>query len=165
MKLRKSNLDEQQERRLLEIESRGCWLAFWGLLLALIVESVVIKDSRAIIGEWILFMGLALYLAISCTRAGIWDRRMDMSRKTCLLFSLAAGICAGLFLFAFTFARYQKPIGSLCAGAIGVVPRGTSHKKAPGRTQRRAGGRGFSVICLTMKLISRQQKKAAFTIF
>ena len=121
MKLRKTNLDEQQERKLLEIESRGFWLAFWGILLALIVESVVIKDMCAIIGELVLFMGLALYLAISCMRAGIWDRRADMSRRTCLLFSLAAGICTGLFVFAFTFARYQKPIGSLCAGAIGVV--------------------------------------------
>ena len=83
MKLRKSKLDEQQERKLLEIESRGCWLVFWGLLLALIVESMVIKDSRAIIGEWILFMGLALYLGISCIRAGIWDRRMDMSSNYC----------------------------------------------------------------------------------
>ena len=122
MKLRKTNLDEQQERKLLEIESRGFWLAFWGILLALIVETVVMtKDLCAIIGELVLFMGLALYLAISCMRAGIWDRRADMSRRTCLLFSLAAGICAGLFVFAFTFARYQKPIGSLCAGAIGVV--------------------------------------------
>ena len=122
MKLRKSNLDEQQERKLLEIESRGCWLAFWGLLVALIVETVVMtKDLRAIIGEWVLFMGLALYLAISCMRAGIWDRRADMSRRTRLLFSLAAGICAGLFLFAFTFTRYQRLIGSLCTGVIGVV--------------------------------------------
>ena len=57
MKLRKSNLDEQQERKLLEIESRGCWLAFWGLLVALIVETVVMtKDLRAIIGEWVLFI-------------------------------------------------------------------------------------------------------------
>ena len=122
MKLRKSNLDEQQERKLLEIESRGCWLAFWGLLVALIVETVVMtKDLRAIIGEWVLFMGLALYLAISCMRAGIWDRRADMSRRTRLLFSLAAGICAGLFLFAITFTRYQRLIGSLCTGVIGVV--------------------------------------------
>ena len=118
MKLRKSNLDEQQERKLLEIESRGCWLAFWGLLIALIVESVVIKDSRAILGEWILFMGLALYLAISCMRAGIWDRRMDMSRKTSLLVSLAAALCAAIFMFGFTFVRYQKPVGSLYSAAI-----------------------------------------------
>ena len=118
MKLRKSNLDEQQERRLLEIESRGCWLAFWGLLLALIVESVVIKDLRAIIGEWVLFMGLALYLAISCMRAGIWDRRADMSRRTCLLVSLAAALCAAIFMFGFTYVRYQKPLGSLYSAAI-----------------------------------------------
>ena len=118
MKMRKTNLDEQQERKLLEIESRGFWLAFWGILFALIVETVVMtKDLCAIIGELVLFMGLALYLAISCMRAGIWDRRADMSRRTCLLFSLAAGICAGLFLFAFTFARYQKPIGSLCCAS------------------------------------------------
>lgn len=118
MKLRKSKLDEQQERKLLEIESRGCWMAFWGLLLALIVESVMIKDPRAIIGEWILFMGLALYLAISCTRAGIWDRRMDMSQRTCVLTSLIAGACVVVFTFGFTFVRSHKPIGSLCAAAI-----------------------------------------------
>ncbi len=61
MKLRKTNLDEQQERKLLEIESRGFWLAFWGILLALIVETVVMtKDLRAIIGERVLFMGISL---------------------------------------------------------------------------------------------------------
>ena len=118
MKLKKSNLDEQQERKLLEIESRGCWLAFWGLLLVLTVESVVIEDSRAIIGEWLLFMGLALYLGISCIRAGIWDRRMDMSRKTCVLVSLAAALCTAVFVFGFLFVRTHKPVGSLCAGAI-----------------------------------------------
>ena len=118
MKLKKTNLDEQQERKLLEIESRGCGLVFWGLLIALTVESVVIEDSRAIIGEWILFMGLALYLAISCTRAGIWDRRMDMSRKTCVLVSLAAALCAAIFMFGFTYVRYRKPVGSLYSAAI-----------------------------------------------
>ena len=118
MKLRKSKLDEQQERKLLEIESRGCWLAFWGLLLALIVQSVVINDPRTIIGEWILFIGLALYLGISCSRAGIWDRRMDMSPKTSLLVSLAAALCAAIFMFGFTYVRYQKPLGSLYSAAI-----------------------------------------------
>lgn len=46
MKLRKSNLDEQQERKLLEIESRGCWLAFWGLLLALLVDNLLSLSFR-----------------------------------------------------------------------------------------------------------------------
>ena len=140
MKLRKSNLDEQQERKLLEIESRGCWLAFWGLLLALLVESVVIEDSRAIIGEWILFMGLALYLAISCTRAGIWDRRMDMSRKTSVLVSLAAALCAAIFMFGFTFVRYQKLVSSLYSAAI-------------------MGAITFAVCFLIVRIVARATKK------
>ena len=140
MKRRKSNLDEQQERRLLEIESRGCWLAFWGLLLALIVESVVIKDPRAVIGDWILFMALALYLAIACMRAGIWDRRADMSRRTCLLFSLAAGLCTAVFLFGFSYVRYHKPVGALWAAAV-------------------TGAVSFVVCYLALRLAARATKK------
>ena len=176
MKLRKSNLDEQQERKLLEIESRGCWLAFWGLLVALIVETVVMtKDLRAIIGEWVLFMGLALYLAISCMRAGIWDRRADMSRRTRLLFSLAAGICAGLFLFAFTFTRYQRLIGSLCTGVIGVVlPLLSPISFCASRHGLRKNARTNSTPSRRTRILCnlshgetyfRATKKAAFTIF
>ena len=140
MKLRKSNLDEQQERKLLEIESRGYWLAFWGLLLALIVESVVIKDSRAIIGEWVLLMGLTLYLAISCMRAGLWDRRMDMSRKTCLLASLVGALCVAGFMFGFSYLRFQRPLGALRVGAIiGLI--------------------SFGVCYLVLRLLVRATKK------
>lgn len=128
MKLRKSNLDEQQERKLLEIESRGYWLAFWGVLVTLLVELLVMKDLRAIVGEWILFMGLALYLAISCIRAGIWDRRMDMSRKTCLLASLVGALCAAGFMFGFSYLRFQRPLGALSVGAvIGLISFGVCY--------------------------------------
>ena len=41
MKNVKSNLDEMQEAKLLQIEHKGCWLAFWGLLAAMIVELFV----------------------------------------------------------------------------------------------------------------------------
>lgn len=120
MKLRKNNLDEQQERKLLEIESRGFWLAFWGLLVGLVIQSLVMKSESMMIitGEWIMFMILSLYLALSCIHAGIWDRRMDMSRKTRLTISLIAALCTALFMFGFTFLRYHKPLGSLYAGAF-----------------------------------------------
>ena len=41
-----------------------------------------------------------------------------MSRKTSLLVSLAAALCAAIFMFGFTFVRYQKPVGSLYSAAI-----------------------------------------------
>ena len=128
MKLRKSNLDEQQERKLLEIESRGYWLAFWGLLVTLLVELLVMKDLRAIAGEWILLMGLALYLAISCMRAGVWARRMDMIRKTCLLASLVGALCVAGFMFGFSYLRFQRPLGALRVGAIiGLISFGVCY--------------------------------------
>ena len=121
MKLMKNKLDEQQERKLLEIESRGFWLAFWGLLIGLAVQSLVMKNVSMVIGEWIVFMLLALYLGISCMRAGIWDRRMDMNCKTNFIISLIAAICEAAFMFGFTFLRYHKPIGSLYAGAFAAL--------------------------------------------
>ena len=121
MKLRKNKLDEQQERKLLEIESHGFWLAFWGLLIGLAVQSLVMKNVSMVIGEWIVFMFLALYLCISCMRAGIWDRRLDMSRKTNFIISLIAAICTAAFMFGFTFLRYHKPIGSLYAGVFAAL--------------------------------------------
>ena len=118
MKLKKNNLDEQQERRLLEIESRGYWLAFWGLLAVLMAEMLIFKDMKGVAGELILFLGLSLYLSISCIRAGIWDRRLDMSRRTCLIASLIAAVVSAVFIFSFTFLRFHKPVGSLYAGGI-----------------------------------------------
>lgn len=118
MKLKKNNLDEQQERKLLEIESRGFWLAYWGLLIAMAVEILVFKDMKPVICEWVLFICLSLYLCIACIRVGIWDRRLDMSPKTCLIISLIATLCTAVFMFVFTFLCFHKPVGSLSAAAI-----------------------------------------------
>ena len=37
MRRKKSNLDEMQEQELLKVEHNGCWIAFWGLLAAIII--------------------------------------------------------------------------------------------------------------------------------
>ena len=140
MKLRKTNLDEQQERKLLEIESRGCWLVFWGLFIAVLVETLAMDDIRAFGGELVLLMGLALYLVISCVRAGIWDRRLDMSRKTCLLGSLSGGLCLAVYGFAHSYMRSHRPLVALCSGVIG-------------------GLIVFALIYFTLRLAARATKK------
>ena len=43
---------------------------------------------------------------------------MDMSCKTCFVVSIIAGVCAAVFMFGFTFLRYQKFVGALSLGAI-----------------------------------------------
>ena len=119
MKNRKSNLDERQELKLLKIEHNGCWLAFWGLLIALAVQMVLTPDNaKALIGEWIVFMVLALYLFVACMRNGIWDRKRRPTVKTNLLMSAAAGLVMGTLYFAISYIRYHHLIGSLATAAF-----------------------------------------------
>jgi len=122
MKMRKNNLDEMQEQKLLNIEHNGCWLAFWGLLIAMAAQMLLFgPDARILAGEWIVFMVLAFYLAIACMRAGIWDRRLQMNFRTNLLVSAVAGLAAGLFCGVFIYLRYEMARASLFSAAVMAV--------------------------------------------
>ena len=96
--MKKSNLDEMQEQALLKIEHNGCWLAFWGLLAVMAVQMVMRVPGRQMLGEWIVFMVLALYLVIACLRKGIWDRHLKANRKTNLIVSLLAAVATGILV-------------------------------------------------------------------
>ena len=96
--MKKSNLDEMQEQALVKIEHNGCWLAFWGLLAAMALQMVMRVPGRQMLGEWIVFMALSLYIVIACLRKGIWDRHLKANRKTNLIVSLLAAVATGIFV-------------------------------------------------------------------
>ena len=120
MKTRKNNLDERQEQIMLKIEHNGCWLAFWGLLTVFLLESLFLGfEFKTVIGEWIVFMVLALYMSIACMKNGIWDRRLKPNFLTNLAVSLIAGVVVGVVMSAGVFSRYPgKPAGSIAAGVL-----------------------------------------------
>jgi len=111
-----------QEQKLLHIEHNGCWLAFWALLASLLIQLFLwvrrAEDLPLIAGEWVAFMALSLYIAIASMRAGIWDRRIRMNRKSNLIASLIAGAAAALFLFALSYFRFHRLQGALTVGGI-----------------------------------------------
>lgn len=117
---KKNNLDEMQEQKLLKIESRGCWLAFWGLAISLAVQSVIYgpdKVNNYVGAEYIVFMLLALYLSIACLKAGIWDRRLRPTFKDNLIISFLSGLVVGIIWFFVIWKRFpDKPGGSIAAG-------------------------------------------------
>ena len=119
MKKMKNNLDELQELKLLKIEHNGCWLAFWGLLAAMLIQIAIGNDSRQnLVGEWIIFMCLAAYLTISCIRNGIWDRKLKPNLKTNLAASGIAAAVVGIFWFFISYRNYHKLVGSIATGII-----------------------------------------------
>lgn len=120
MKKNKNALDEMQELELLKIEHNGCWIAFWGLLIALAVQSAVFgnTDFRTLAGEWIVFMVLAVYLAVACMRRGIWDRRIPMNTKANLTASAVSAAALGGLAAITAFRSSRKPAVTAAAALI-----------------------------------------------
>lgn len=120
MKKRRNKLDEMQEQKLLTIEHNGCWLAFWGLFAALVVQALYYGPEawKNYIGEWIVFMCLALYMVVACLKNGIWDRKYSPTPATNLIFSIGVGIFCGMFQFASSYRRYGALAGSAAAGVF-----------------------------------------------
>lgn len=119
MRNRKNRLDEMQEQKLLQIEHNGCWLAFWGLLTALFVQIFVYgRDFDRIVGEWAVFMCLAVYIVVGCFRNGIWDRRMAPVPGANLRVSLITGCVCGIIFFALKYREYHMISGAAASGVF-----------------------------------------------
>lgn len=105
---KKNNLDEMQENKLLHIEKNGCWFAFWALAASIVIQMMISRENvvERIGGEWIIFMCLAVYMAVSCIKNGIWDRKLNANPKTNLLCSMIGGIVAGLIFGVTNYLEY-----------------------------------------------------------
>ena len=123
MKERKSNLDERQEQMLLQIEHKGCWLAFWGLLAAMVVQILIYGfEWKAVAGEWVVFMALCTYIGFACEKNGIWDRRLKPDTRTNFIVALIAGLAFGALMFFVVFRNYPDKIGgSIAAGVFAAA--------------------------------------------
>lgn len=115
--MKKSNLDEMQEQELLKIEHTGCWLAYWGLLAVMVIQMVLRVPGAQILGEWIIFIVLSLYICIACMRKGIWDRRLKANRKTNLVISLLAAIAVTI-LVVLTNPYLSEPLDYVLTAGI-----------------------------------------------
>lgn len=110
----KSNLDEMQELKLLKIEHRGCWLAFWGLVAAIMIQRIQDGGSgEKSLGETCVLLVLSVYLLGACYKNGIWDRKLKPNGKTNFLLSLIAGAVCGLVWFVISYRNYHALLGSI----------------------------------------------------
>lgn len=105
--MKKNNLDEMQEQKMLQLEHTGFWLAFWGLVADITIQVMMGGYLDHIMGEAAVLTGISVYMIFGCLKHGIWDRRLKPNLKTNLLCSLAAGI----FLSASFYFRFRDMIG------------------------------------------------------
>ena len=113
---RKNMMDEMQEQTQLRIESGGCWLAFWGLLAAMVVQGILHCPPASMAGEWVVFMTLCLYMLVREMRSGLWDRHLKPNLGTNLVLSLLAGVVMAVYgLFTFDYWNW---VSALLTGIV-----------------------------------------------
>ncbi len=106
----KSNLDEMQRGKLLKIEEIGVWLAFWGLLAAVIVQLLLKADLTQVIGEICVFALVSVYLCVASIKNGLWTASIAASRKTNALFSIVPAAAIGLVSAVKAFVISGNPL-------------------------------------------------------
>ena len=123
MKNKKNNLDERQEQIMLQIEHTGCWIAYWGLLISILVQEIAYRgDFHYIVGEWIVFFILCIYVLTGCIKNGLWDRHIKPTMKNNVIASLIAAGAIFLFTFIMIIRNFpDKPVGAVAAGLISAV--------------------------------------------
>lgn len=104
----KNNLDEMQEQKLLQLESRGFWLIWWALLAAMAVQLLVygMEAQRHLLGEWAVFMLSSVYMTAACIKQGLWDRKLKPNFRTNLLISLVAAVVTGGFMGVYSYRSF-----------------------------------------------------------
>lgn len=117
---RKSNLDEMQELKLLKIESRGFWIGFFALFLAIMAQIFLFGQEFAdhALGELIVLLCMALYLIGGCLRNGIWDRHLQATPAANIGLSLIAAAVTGLFNAMISYRNYQSAAGAFAVFVV-----------------------------------------------
>lgn len=118
---KKSNLDEMQELKLLKTESRGFWIGFLGLFLAIVIQTFLYgpgNAGNALTGEFVIFLIMGVYLVGGCLKNGIWDRHLSAAPTVNIGLSILAAAVAALFNAIISYRSYQSISGALAVFVV-----------------------------------------------
>lgn len=109
-KLCKTEIDERQQADLNRVTATGYWIAFYLLLLAIVVEGPILRKpfvEWAV--EWGVFMILAIYEVIVCVRIGVWAPNVKQpTMKSCVIWSLTGGFLFSAVVNVTNYCRWEE---------------------------------------------------------
>ena len=76
-----NTLDEMQDQKMLKMEEYGCWILFWGLALAVVVQLLLGGSIRQVAGELIVLLVGGAYVLVTSLKNGLWTRSATPTRK------------------------------------------------------------------------------------
>ena len=118
--MKKSNLDEMQEQKMLRLEHSGYWLAYAALLAVIVIQAVFWGDIENLIGEIIVMLVICTHMVVGCLRNGLWDRKLKPNWQTNLLGSLIGSVVVALTIYFMVSRQIDDPsviLGFTIAGS------------------------------------------------
>ena len=76
-----NTLDEMQDQKMLKMEEYGCWILFWGLALAVVVQLLLGGSIRQVAGELIVLLVGGAYVLATSLKNCLWTRSATPTRK------------------------------------------------------------------------------------
>ena len=131
---KKNLLDEMQEQTMRKIESRGFYVLFIGLFIAMGVQGLMEDGGGQIAGEFIVSMIGALYVVLASIRQGIWGPAYDDFYRggPVLVLCLPGSVWGSLLLCGITIGP-----GAVCSGLFTMLLCAVVLKGTISATQRR----------------------------
>ena len=97
-------LDEMQDQKILKMEEYGCWILFWGLALAVVVQLLLGGSIRQIAGELIVLLVGGAYVLATSLKNGLWTRSATPTRKRNAAVSIIPAAIIGVLNVIVCFA-------------------------------------------------------------
>lgn len=125
-----NELDEMQQQKLLLIESRGFWLAFWALAAAVTGQYLWGVPQSQLAGEAAVLLLVSLYVGMESLRCGIWSHANSRpGTRSNLLISLAVFVVMTATLLVrnsheswWKWSYWMGPVvAALCGGVVCFV--------------------------------------------
>jgi hypothetical protein len=102
-------IDERQEKELLQIGNIGFYLVYFALLVSICVQSVGRVPLAQIAAELIIFFASSIFVVVACIVKGQWDFCTGPTWKTYIIASaLTALVGSGILAFAYDWSDPAK---------------------------------------------------------
>ena len=115
----KNNLDEMQELNLLNIEKNSFWIAYFGLVIAIVVQTFAGIGNP--FGETIVLLILSVSSVSASIKRGIWDRIIPATPKANLAVSLIGSVIFSVALIIGNYYQYGALKAAILAGVFFFV--------------------------------------------
>lgn len=112
----KKQTGRDAEQSMLRIEHNGFWIGYVGLAVVILMQMICYGPGRWDLygGEFIIFMGLSVYILAGCVKHGVWDRKFAPTWKVNLGASLIAGVLGGIVNFSDHLYAVSYMAGMCC---------------------------------------------------